>query len=109
MKTLEARQIEARGRARTRGVRVEVVVDAKHYRTRSQSDATISYNIDRTSQGWVCECEGFRFTGSCKHIAQVERRSEREGWTFGKIAAASKLSLELRSWGLSALTGGRQS
>lgn len=83
---LAARQIEARGRAKHLGVRVEVVVLAKHYRARSQSDPTISYNLDRTADGWECECKGFEFTGCCKHLAAVERRSEREGWKFGRIA-----------------------
>lgn len=84
-----ARQVEARSRARSLRVRVQVIEPARHYITRSQSDASISYRIDRTSTGWTCECQGFMFTGICKHLAQVERRSEREGWTFGKVATVN--------------------
>ena len=85
-KPIEARQIEARARARHLRVRVEVVERAHHYLTRSQSEPGISYRLDRTSQGWECECRGYQYTGICKHLAAVERRSEREGWSFGKIA-----------------------
>ncbi len=82
----EARQIEARGRARTMGIRVEVIEPTHAYRTLSQSQPGTVYGITRTPAGWSCECPGFIYTGVCKHIAQVERRSEREGWTFGRIA-----------------------
>jgi len=88
LKSLEVRQIEARSRARQSRVRVEVVMPSRHYRSRSQSVAGSSYNLDRTSAGWTCECDGYRFTGCCKHLAAVERRSEREGWAFGRIARA---------------------
>ncbi len=85
-KPLAARQVEARARARTRGVRVEVVSEARHYRTRSQSQPGTVYQVLRTPAGWACSCDGFLFTNCCKHIAQVERRAEREGWSFGRIA-----------------------
>lgn len=85
-KPLSARQVEARSRARKLGIRVQVITPGRHYVTRSQSDASISYRLDRTAAGWTCECQGFMFTGMCKHLGQLERRSEREGWTFGKVS-----------------------
>ena len=87
---IAARRIEARARAKQRGVRVEVVVAERHYTTRSQSQTDVSYNLDRTSDGWTCECLGYEFTGCCKHIAAVERRSEREGWRFGRVAPVKR-------------------
>jgi hypothetical protein len=86
LKTLEARQIEARGRARALGVKVNVVRARREYASRSQSQPGVAYRISRTAQGWACGCDGFNWTGCCKHIAAVERRAEREGWAFGKIA-----------------------
>lgn len=81
-----AREIEARARARDLGVRVEVIEAGNAYCTRSQSEPGTVYTMTRTPVGWVCECKGFVFTGVCKHVAQVERRSEREGWRFGRVA-----------------------
>jgi len=81
-----ARQIEARARAKRLGVRVAVVVEARSYLSASQSTPGTAYRIERCRHGWSCECDGFRFTGSCKHLAAVERRAEREGWDFGQIA-----------------------
>lgn len=81
-----ARQIEARGRARELGVRVEVVTEGIYYTTRSQSQPGTVYHLVRGTAGWTCTCPGHHYTGVCKHLAQLERRSEREGWTFGKIA-----------------------
>lgn len=82
----EARQIEARGRARSLGVRVEELERAHAYQTRSQSQPGVIYSLNRTPSGWQCSCAGFIYTGVCKHVAQVERRSEREGWAFGRVA-----------------------
>jgi len=81
-----ARQIEARARAKRLGVRVAVVVEARSYLSASQSAPGTSYRIERCRHGWSCECDGFLFTGSCKHLAAVERRAEREGWDFGQVA-----------------------
>lgn len=86
MKTLEARQLEARNRARVRRVRVMEIERGNAYSTISQTEPGVVYTISRTRRGWACECEGYRYTGCCKHIAQVERRSEREGWDFGTVA-----------------------
>ena len=85
LKVLEARQIEARSRARMNGVHVKVIRAGREYITRSQSQPGLVYRISRTSDGWACGCDGFTYTGMCKHIAAVERRSEREGWAFGRI------------------------
>jgi len=81
-----ARRIEARARAKRLGVRVAAVVEARSYLSASQSTPGTAYRIERCRHGWSCECDGFRFTGSCKHLAAVERRAEREGWDFGQIA-----------------------
>lgn len=81
-----AREIEARARAKDMGVRVEVVEHGQAYQTRSQSQPGTVYSLNRTSSGWKCSCSGYGYTGVCKHLAQVQRRSEREGWGFGKIA-----------------------
>ena len=59
------------------------------YSTLSQSEPGTVYTIARTRAGWTCECKGFHYTGCCKHLAAVERRSEREGWPFGRIATIS--------------------
>ena len=85
-KPLTARLFEARARAYERGVRVYEVEPHRCYWTRSQSGHDV-YHITRSAEGWECECIGYLYTGMCKHIAQVERRSEREGWRFGKVAS----------------------
>lgn len=81
-----ARELEARARARTLGVKVAVVSEARRYVTASQSVPGTIYAIERTPAGWACSCEGFINTNCCKHLGAVERRSEREGWVFGKVA-----------------------
>lgn len=85
-KSSAARQVEARGRARSNGVRVEVIEHARYYQTHSKSRPGLVHHIGRTAKGWTCTCEGYTYTGMCQHIGQVERRSEREGWQFGRIA-----------------------
>ena len=87
-----ARQVEARGRARSLGVRVAVVVEARRYVTASQSQPGAVYAIERTPVGWACSCQGYEHTGMCKHLGAVERRAEREGWTFGQIAPLAKVA-----------------
>jgi hypothetical protein len=82
----EARQIEARARARERGVRVHVLEAGRAYETRSQSRPGTTYTVARTPAGWTCSCPGFAYSGCCKHLGQLERRSEREGWSFGRVA-----------------------
>ncbi len=85
-KPLAARQVEARSRAKAQGVRVAVVSAARSYVSISQSQPGMTYRIERDRHGWGCECDGYRFTGMCKHVAAVQRRSEREGWVFGQVA-----------------------
>ncbi len=82
----EAREIEARGRARTCGVRLAVVVEARRYCAASQSEAGATHTIARTPVGWACGCPGYFHTGCCKHLGAVQRRAAREGWAFGAIA-----------------------
>lgn len=62
-----------------------VIVAGRHYQTASQSRPGLTYRLDRTRAGWQCACDGYRFTGCCKHLAQLARRAEREGWDFGRI------------------------
>lgn len=91
-KPQEARQIEARSRARVLGVKVAVVSEARKYVAASQSQPGTLYTIERTPVGWACECEGYLQTGCCKHLGATERRSEREGWRFGKVAPLSQVA-----------------
>lgn len=81
-----ARQIEARSRAKDLGVRVNVTEPGHIYTSRSQSEPGVVHTISRERDGWHCTCRGYQFTNVCRHIAQVERRSEREGWSFGRVA-----------------------
>lgn len=85
-KPQEAREIEARARARQSRVRVAVIAAGQSYTTVSRSRPGVRYTMQRTPAGWACSCEGYRRTGACKHLGQVERRSEREGWEFGAVA-----------------------
>ena len=85
-KPLAARQIEARSRAKERGVRVAVLVEARRYCAHAQSEPCTVYTTERTPVGWACSCLGYEHTGVCKHLGAVERRAEREGWPFGTIA-----------------------
>ena len=85
-KPQEARELEARARAKRLGVRVAVVSEARSYVSASQSTPGTVHSMQRTPAGWVCSCEGFMFTGCCKHLGQVERRAERESWDFGAVA-----------------------
>jgi hypothetical protein len=86
MKPQAAREIEARARARQLRVRVAVVDRGEWYTTVSQSRPGVRYAMRRTPAGWACSCDGYYHTGACKHLGQVERRSEREGWEFGAVA-----------------------
>ena len=88
----EARELEARARARRLRVKVAVVVEASRYVTASQSTPGAIYVQQRTPAGWCCSCDGFLFTGCCKHLGQVERRSERDGWDFVAIAPLHRAS-----------------
>ncbi len=70
-----ARQLEARARARSLGVRVAVVVEARRYVSASQLQPGTVYAIERTPAGWACSCEGYEHTGVCKHLGAVERHA----------------------------------
>ncbi len=85
-KPQDARAIEARARARSCGVRIAVVVEARRYCTPARSEPGTTYTIARTPVGWACSCPGYFYTGVCKHLGAVVRRAEREGWAFGTIA-----------------------
>ncbi len=69
-----------------------VVSEASHYCTHSQSEPGTVYQVVRTPAGWACSCLGFFHTGCCKHLGQVERRAERDGWAFGRIAPLSRVA-----------------
>ena len=87
-----AREIEARDRARTRGVRVAVLVEARRYCAHAQSEPGTVYTIARTPVGWACACLGYYHTGVCKHLGAVQRRAAREGWVFGQIAPLAQVA-----------------
>lgn len=91
-KPQQAREIEARARARQLRVRVAVVAEAQSYTAPSRSRPGVRYTMQRTPAGWACSCEGYRHTGACKHLGQVERRSEREGWDFGAVAPLHRVA-----------------
>jgi hypothetical protein len=84
-KPQEARELEARARAKRLGVRIAVVSEARQYVSASQSQPGIVHTMQRTAAGFVCSCDGFMFTGCCKHLGAVERRAAREGWDFGSV------------------------
>jgi hypothetical protein len=83
MKPFEARIIEARARARKSHVRVYRNDDGTY---RARSDSGNWYRLFRTREGFACDCDGYFFTGACKHLAALTRRSEREGWMIDRIA-----------------------
>ncbi len=86
-KPFEARTIESRARSLRLRVRI-FVKDPQHwYQTVSQTQPGVVYNLVRGRWGWKCDCPGYQFTGSCKHLGQLERRADREAWSFGVIAA----------------------
>jgi hypothetical protein len=91
-KPQEAREIEARARARQLRIRVAVVDEAQSYTSASRSRPGVTYTIQRTPAGWACSCDGYFHTGACKHLGQVERRSEREGWEFGAVAPLHRVA-----------------
>jgi len=43
-----------------------IKIDSKTF----YKDNYMIYNSNRKS--WVCDCEGFRYTGDCKHILQAK-------------------------------------
>jgi hypothetical protein len=91
-KPQEARELEARARAKRLGVRVAVVIHGSRYVTASQSTPGTIYVQQRTPAGWACSCDGFMYTNCCKHLGQVERRCERDGIDFGAVAPLHRAS-----------------
>ncbi len=87
-----ARQVEARARARQKGVKVAVVSEARKYVSASLTRPGTLHTIERTPAGWACSCEGYEHTGMCHHLGAVERRSEREGWRFGVVAPLAQVA-----------------
>ena len=85
-KPQEARFIEAQVRAKNCGVKIFVEAEARAYYTRSQSEAGVTYRMNRNRGGWSCECKGYIHTGSCRHLGGLARRAMREGWDFGSVA-----------------------
>jgi len=68
----------------------------------SQTTSNTLYLVRKVDGSLTCDCDGWFFRGKCKHVTAVAAKLNAE-------RSASKLSAEARSWGLSALTGGRQS
>ncbi len=87
-----ARRVEARARARQKGVKVAVVSEARKYVSASLTRPGTLHTIERTPAGWACSCEGYEHTGMCHHLGAVERRSEREGWRFGVVAPLAQVA-----------------
>ena len=85
-KPVEARFIESQVRSKSLGVKIFVESEGRAYYTKSQSEAVVIYRMTRTSRGWSCECKGYTYSGSCKHLGSLARRAMREGWSFGVIA-----------------------
>ncbi len=81
-----ARLFDAEERARALGVRLVEEIVARVYRSQSQSLEDTVYTQERGRDGWRCSCEGYRWTGCCKHLGAVSLRAEREGWDFGHVA-----------------------
>ena len=90
-KPQEARELEARARARQCGVKVVVAVVARRYTTTRRATGE-AYTLERTPAGWACSCLGYFHTGCCKHLGAVERRAEREGWDFGAVAPLHRVA-----------------
>lgn len=78
---LAARETEAVCRAKQLGVRVTVVTSGVHYITASQSRPDVVHELVRTADGFRCSCEGYTYTGMCRHLGALARRAMREGWT----------------------------
>ena len=80
-----ARQIEARGRARSLGVRVEVVDPGPttcHAASPTPAPFTCSPAPDRLG----LHLSRLHLHRRLQAPRAVERRSEREGWAFGRVA-----------------------
>lgn len=85
-KPLAARVLEARSRAKDQRRRVYVVIPQHVYRISSASEPGTVHTLTRTRDGWTCTCRGWMYSGICVHASALLRRSEREGWSYGRIA-----------------------
>lgn len=83
--TLERQEI-ARNRARLNRVRTYVLDRADAYQSPAKSlGRGYWYTLVRTPTGWNCDCQGYQYSGMCKHLGALQRRAEREGWNFGVV------------------------
>ncbi len=90
LKPIDARMVEARARAKSKQARVYVIEPRRHYQAKRQSEPGKVHDLIRTARGWRCSCPGYQYTSLCYALAQLEKRSEREGWQDGfRIARAS--------------------
>ena len=78
-------QERARVRALANRVEVRCIERAEYYTTISQTGMG-KYHLERKQAGWCCTCWGYAHTGMCKHLGQLQRRADREGWNFGRVA-----------------------
>ena len=81
---------------------IAVQATGKQWLVASQSKTDTMYIVIRTDWGYSCDCPDYFHRRNergetCKHIDGVIAQQ------------SSKLTPAMRSWGLSALTGGRQS
>ena len=83
LKPIAARQIEARARALTNRARIVRLIDQQAYVAKSQTTLAEYHLMRDRSHRWTCECDGYRYTGCCYHLGQLERRAEREKWAGG--------------------------
>jgi len=67
----------------------------------SQTTTDTIYLVRRVNGILSCDCNGFFYRGGCRHAAAVAAQYP--------APVASTLTPAMHSWGLSALTGGRQS
>ena len=67
----------------------------------SETQPGVLYIVKRYRGQTTCDCPSGFYRGACKHVVAIDAQ-------YPELVA-SKLSPEARSWGLSALTGGRQS
>lgn len=47
----------------------EETTQAKSWRIEGSKGSV--YTVEQSPEGYTCTCQGFRFKGTCKHIAQV--------------------------------------
>ncbi len=78
--------IEARERSRDVRKRLFEVQRRAEYAAESASQPGYLYRVVRERDGWRCDCLGFYHRGYCRHVGQLQRRSEREHWSFGRLA-----------------------